>query len=132
MSDAIRALLPHVKFGGLRFWGQWFGAPHDNVHHLVHAEAEGDLLRLSFHHNERLLVWRPTGVVMGAEVFRISDADRVRCEWYSYGRPETPENRRFHEYVKYEGRVSGTTDAVYRERKRDLKPNLSSPAVEIV
>ena len=51
----IQQLLPHVHSGTLRFWGAWFGKPHDNFHTIVRANADGDCLILHFNEEETLL-----------------------------------------------------------------------------
>jgi hypothetical protein len=89
--------------GRLRFWGQWFGRPYDNCHHLVECEAEGDVLRLTFDAGETLCVWSPrrTGLDAAARhesgigAFRITDAERIRWEWFYYARPQSGESRCF-------------------------------------
>jgi hypothetical protein len=77
------------QVGSLRFWGEWFGRPYDNCHTLVSCRAEEDVLRLSFDQGETLSTWSPTGLTLDKST---SDADRVRWEWFSYGKAKTPEN----------------------------------------
>src|SRR3981081_4554117 len=48
IADRIHKAIPHVKKGSLRFWGEWFGRPHDNIHTLVRGEVENGCLRLLF------------------------------------------------------------------------------------
>jgi len=59
IADRIQELLPAVKRGTLRFWGQWFGRPSDNVHSVVGCAAAGDRLEVRFDQKERLVVTRP-------------------------------------------------------------------------
>jgi hypothetical protein len=80
-------------------YGEWFGQPYDNFHTLVEVEAAGDELRLRFDEGETLSVWDPREVVLSSDVFRIGGASRVRWEWFSYGRPQTPENLHTIEYA---------------------------------
>jgi hypothetical protein len=56
IAKDITAILPHVKLGTLRFWGEWFGRPFDNGHWLVGCHATDECLRLQFNENEVLAV----------------------------------------------------------------------------
>lgn len=104
MTDArriaaqINANLPQIKSGTLRFWGDWFGRPYDNIHRIVSCEADDDLLKLSFDGGEVLFVWSPRDCEASETVFRIAGAAKVRWEWFFYGRPKTENNRFFIEY----------------------------------
>ena len=59
IATHIQQLLPNVHSGTLRFWGIWFGRPHDNHHAIVRAEAEGDCLVLHFNDEETLRAGHP-------------------------------------------------------------------------
>jgi hypothetical protein len=48
IANKLAAILPDVKRGALRFWGDWLGRPFDNGHLLVECEASDDCLRLRF------------------------------------------------------------------------------------
>ena len=98
--EQLSGNLSNVKSGGLRIWGQWFGRPMDNWHSLVACEAEGNNLLLKFNEDETLCVWAPRQAVISDKIFRIKDADRVRWEWFCYGRPKTPSNRYFEDFIK--------------------------------
>lgn len=130
IAERIRAALPSVKRGSLRFWGQWFGRPHDNIHTLVGCTAEGARLRLVFDENETLCVSDPSGVTADRETFRIAGASSLRWEWFCYGRPKTPENLYFEEYVRSSDGISATTNVDWF--KPDLRPDPKAPALEIV
>jgi hypothetical protein len=93
LADRIRRVLPDVKKGTLRFWGIWFGRPHDNCHTLVKCDTEREVLRLYFDQGEILSVWSPKRLSVKTAKFRISNADRVRWEWFSYGRPKDSFNQ---------------------------------------
>jgi hypothetical protein len=64
-------------------FGDWFGHPMDNVHHVVNADADGDRLMLSFNNGETITIWNPSGYSIARFTILIFDADRVRWEWYS-------------------------------------------------
>lgn len=130
VAKQIRSALPGLKSGTLRFWGQWFGKPYDNLHSVVGCNAQGELLQVFFIEGETLSVWAPRGATVDENVFRIGDAERVRWEWFYYGRPRTPANLYFEEYVKSAEGVSATTNVDWHTPY--LRPDLSHPAVEIV
>ena len=109
-------------------FGDWFGRPMDNVHNVVDTESDGDTLILTFKNNETLTIWNPSGYSTVGYTIRITDADRVRWEWYYYGREQTPENLLFHDYAKQDGGI-----AVSRSHGSD-NPGASAenPAVELI
>lgn len=135
--------------GTLRFWGQWFGKAYDNWHRVVSCEADGDLLQIHFNENETLSVWAPrnaafeerphprepgewspSGRKLKDRVFSIRDADRVRWEWFYYGRPPAPENLHFIEFVRTPDGIAA--DNGPEEVKRNLRPDPRQPAVELI
>jgi hypothetical protein len=144
---AGRLVPSHAQIGGtLRFWGQWFGKAYDNCHRLVRYEAEGDLLKFHFDENETLSLWAPrkaafeerphlmepgswspSGRVIKEHVFRIGDADRVRWEWFYYGRPQTLPNLHFIEFVNARSGIDTASDT-----ERVLQPDPKQPAVELI
>ncbi len=74
----MTSLLPHVKAGALRIWGEWFGRPYDNLHTIIGCQADKELLQIVFSEGETLIVWNPRGFQIGQETFRIDVAERVR------------------------------------------------------
>ena len=127
LAMQITRALPRIKTGALRFWGQWFGRPYDNSHRIVRCDAELDIIRIHFDEAETLTVWSPRRYVATENEFRISDADRVRWEWFYYGAPRTAENHKFKDYKRVQDVVELTTNWSLSE----TKPTLASPAVEI-
>ncbi|MGA7858884.1 MAG: hypothetical protein WCA11_13190 [Terracidiphilus sp.] len=93
-------MLPIVKSGSLRFWGEWLGKPYDNWHVVVSCDATDDCLQIHFNQGEVLAVWNPIDVEIDAKQFRIGSATALRWTWYSYGQSQTPVNLRHMDYAK--------------------------------
>lgn len=130
MSEEIQRVLPSVKSGTLRFWGVWFGRPHDNVHRLVSSEHSDDVLRLHFDGDERLTIWRPDGLKLSRAKFQIATGERVLWEWFYYGRPKAEENRFFYSFVKTGDAIAASSNVNWFTPA--LNTDLSLPAVEIL
>ncbi len=128
IADLIHADLPTLKRGTLRFWGQWFGRPMDNIHTITAASAEGDLLEIRFDNGEMLRILQPVGAIVGAARFIIRDAARLRWEWNAYG--NSPGRRYFEEYVRNGNEIDATTDVDWYTPI--LRPLAAEAAVEIV
>jgi len=105
IAKAILALPQRNRSGTLRMFGDWFGRPMDNVHFVINAEADRDCLILSFRERETLAIWNPSGFSTSGYTIRIRDADRVRWEWYYYGREQTQENLLFNDYCKEDSHI---------------------------
>jgi hypothetical protein len=88
IAELILTNLSRLKSGTLRFWGVWFGRPYDNWHKVTGCEAKQDALRLHFDEGETLDLWAPQRCTANHQMFRIADAERVRLEWFYYGRPK--------------------------------------------
>jgi hypothetical protein len=130
ICEQLTRTLPDAKAGTLRFWGQWFGRPMDNVHHIVRCADEGDTLRIWFDMGEMLTVEAPLGFEVSSSVFWIVTARRVRWEWYCYGRLISPDNLYYEEYVRKPEGVEATTNVDWCELV--LLPSASEKAVEIL
>lgn len=134
MTDAERIAkliqdgLPTLKKGTLRFWGQWFGRPHDNFHVITGAVAEGDELEVRFNAGETLRIFDPVKASVGVDQFVIGDASRVRWEWPMYGSPSG--RRYFEQYVRNGDRIDATTDVDWYSPT--LRPCADEAAVVIV
>jgi hypothetical protein len=124
----IQRVIPNVPSGALRFWGEWFGRPYDNIHTLLTCEADENTLRLGFDQGETLLVWNPRRLTLDAVAFRIEGADRVRWEWY--GSPKTPENLYFEDFMNTGQEISASSNVDWY--KPSFHPTAAHPAVEIV
>lgn len=110
LADRIRQAIPRVPSASLRFWGEWFGRPYQNLHKLMRCAAEQNILRLSFDQGETLSVWSPTGLTINQSTLRISDADGVRWEWFAYGRAKTQANLYFEDFMKSAEGISASTN----------------------
>lgn len=81
----------HIKVlksrGSLRFWGDWFGRPADNIHTVVSTEffPKDNRLVLHFADGETCTIYNPAGIVNEKEEFRIKDASRIEWQWHAYG-----------------------------------------------
>ncbi len=73
--------------GSLRFWGDWFGRPADNIHTVVSTEfsPKDNRLVLYFADGETCTIYDPAGIVNEEEEFCIKDASRIEWQWYAYG-----------------------------------------------
>jgi hypothetical protein len=129
IAEQIQKALPGVKSGTLRFWGVWFGRPHDNIHAVLECEAKDDVLRIRFNEDEVLSVWFPKELTLDASKFQIFDAERVRWEWFYYGRPKTEENRFFYDLIKTDKSVVASTNVNWGQP--EMRPRRSLAAVEI-
>jgi hypothetical protein len=129
MAAHINGCLPNVKAGALCFWGEWFGRSYDNIHQIVSCEAEGDVLKLLFNEDETLFVWSPHRLKADQKTFRISDAAKVRWEWFYYGRPKIEVNRYFMEFMKDGPAIIATTNVNWYTP--NLQPNPNAAAVEM-
>lgn len=98
IAEHIQQLLPYVKQGTLRFFGEWFGRAYDNVHEIESAEAKENCLIIEFRGQESLGIWDPCGFRINKTEFQINSASRVLWMWYSYGHPQTMENLRYIDY----------------------------------
>jgi hypothetical protein len=127
--------------GALRFFGEWFGGrPYENVHWLESASSADDSLVIRFD-SGILRVWEPRGLELRVPVdysrlrdaprLSIAHASRVRWEWYFYGRPETPENARYFDYVVRRGKLARTSN-LEPDLQESPTAKIDSPAVELL
>jgi hypothetical protein len=127
IAQQLRKCMANRLGGTLCIWGQWFGRPMDNVHILVAADAEDDQLHLGFDGGEDLLVWGPRHAAVDGNSFTIRDAERVRWEWFYYGRPRMAANRYYQDYSCDGSAIVVKTNVDWRSA--DPHPNASQPAV---
>lgn len=129
IAASINASLPRLKAGSLKFWGQWFGRPYDNLHRITRCHSKDNMLILEFNDGETLSVWQPEGLAIQANALSIQSAVRVRWEWFYYGRPKTEENRYFEEYVNEGSHITAATNADWYSQ--ELEPSATKKAVEL-
>jgi len=68
---------------------------------------------------------------VGERVFKIVAADRVRWEWYFYGRPKVDANRYFLDFVRRDAVIQASHNIDWGP-KPHFGPQPSEPAVEIL
>ncbi len=132
LAAVIAQLLPDVKRGSLVVFGDVFGGRIDNIHTVTSAKAPGDPERLviGFDEGETLEVWDPGNAMINSSDFCISTANRVRWEWFYYGRPKTSGNRLFIEHVRTNEVVVAKTNAPFGNRA--FAPTVERAAVELL
>ncbi len=128
IADRIQQCLPALKAGTLRFWGQWFGRPMDNVHTITGASADGESLEIRFDNGEVLTVVRPAGYTISEKAFRIENAAKFRWKWNAYDNP--PGQRYFEEYTRNGDEIEASTDVDWYVAI--LRPSAAEPAVVIL
>jgi hypothetical protein len=131
IAKQIKAMLPNVKAGTLRFWGVWLGRPHDNVHRLLECSANDEVLTMRFDNDEVLTVWSPKRLRLDASKFQIADAERVRWESFYYGGPKTEQNRFSYEFNKA-GEFSVVANTNATGGLAEMRPRRWLPSVEIL
>jgi hypothetical protein len=129
IAQQIALALPTLLGGSLQFWGDWFGRPHDNVHQIVHCWADHDVLKLTFDEDEVLSIWHPRGCLADGRTFRVESADRVRWEWFYYGRPKTSANLLFMDYVRTPEGITATSNVDWYTP--EFRTSLTHPAVQM-
>jgi hypothetical protein len=85
---------------------------------------------LVFRRGRKTLCPVSKGATIDERTFRISDGERVRWEWFYYGRRKGASNLYFEEFVKTDRGITVTTNIDWHKPK--FKPKRSEPAVEIV
>ena len=100
------------------------------MHEIVGCHAKDDLLTVLFNEGEVLRVWAPRAATADEESFRIGEANRVRWEWFHYGRPKTPANVYFEDFTVDGPETRTATNVDWYVPS--LQPNRSLPAVEIL
>ncbi len=128
LAAQVQQMLPNVHSGTLRFWGVWFGKPHDNYHTVIKAEAEGDCLVLHFNEDETLRIWHLQACQIDSGQFVIALASRVLWQWYWYGRPHAPGNLMSCEFIRNGTKIDFTTTF---PGVHDSRPSFDEPAVQI-
>lgn len=130
LAENFKNKTVNPKSGALRFWGNGFIRPADNVHCVtdVAYDEKERLLAFSFNEGEKLSVWAPRKIKIDDQTFVIQDAKKVRWEWYEYGKPKEAENFRYQLYEKKSGALQTETNFDLG----GLKCSLLMPAVEMI
>lgn len=83
-----------VKSGTLRFWGDWFGRPMDNVHTVTNAiyKPKEGILQLHFDQGEKCTVYHPVGIVNKKDRFLVKNASKIVFEWYAADQEHSEKN----------------------------------------
>lgn len=127
----LESLGQTAKRGCIRFWGEWFGRPYDNIHIIVRSHCTMDnVLVVEFDGQETLTVYAPEKFKIDADTFIIESAERVVWEWYCYGRPAKAENLYREEFTRSGDIITGVSNVDWYIPI--LKPTIEFYAVEIV
>jgi hypothetical protein len=124
----FRKSAPQI-YGSLCVFGDWFGKPHDNCYRIKSFEVKGKYFKLTFNEDETLEIWDWNVLNSGGNGFIIQYANRVRWEWFYYGRPKLPENRFYIEHNLKDGAIEAKSNVNWYTPS--FKPSLLAPAVSI-
>ena len=125
----IRKKVGKLKSGSLQFYGDWFGKPMDNFHTIIDADSNEDIINIYFDEGERLIVYSPSDVSIGHDIFQIKKADKIRWEWYSYGQDKTEDNKYYLEYTCENSQVTGKSNVDWYTP--EFNTQAEAPAVKI-
>jgi hypothetical protein len=134
-ADSIRRIIPDLKWGSMRLWGQSLGRPGEDGHKLIGCEAVNDCLRLRLEDDEVLAIWNPLDVKITTKRFRIGSADSIRFTSYYCGRPKLPENILYRDYAMHDGLVRFRTNVEWVAHWSGWMHEATAtsfPAVEII
>jgi hypothetical protein len=85
ITQKINNLIPKIKYGTLRFYGEWFGRPMDNFHQITKAESKENLLIVHFSKKEILSIISPEEFKISEKEFIIKKSKGLIWQWYYYG-----------------------------------------------
>ena len=128
LRNAICENLGSLQAGSLSFWGGWFGKPYDNFHRIVGAELLDNTLIVHFDQSETLILDTPRNWSLDAGKLLVGEADRVRFQWFYYGKLPSRESLRFNEYRRTDAGIAFATN-FQPARRPLLDPN--KPAVQV-
>ncbi|MHB0886054.1 MAG: hypothetical protein ACYC6I_09685 [Bacillota bacterium] len=127
--DQVRQSLPRLKRGTPSFYGDRLDLPAGETRSVTEVDLDGDCVVLRFETGEILRIWDPAGYEVANNAFVVTRASRVVWEWYPDLQQQSPEARRFREYVaRGSGIEARTNDDPYTVR---LRPKVGYPAAEI-
>jgi len=133
IHSEISSKMSKIKQGTLRFWGAWFGRPHDNIHTIIKCDCDEDNesnLYIYFDQDEKLTISNPKGFKINKSVFYIKIADCVIWEWFSYGKPKTKDNLYFEKYTRVKNKIEVEHNIDWY--KPEYKVGIRENAVEIL
>ena len=128
LRNAIYKNLDSLRSGSLSFWGSWFGRPNDNVHRIVGADSSEDTTVVYFDHAESLIIDAPRDWSLGEGCLLVRGAERIRFQWFYYGRLPSRETLQFEEYRWADGSLTFASDF---QPGRSPELNANSPAVQL-
>jgi hypothetical protein len=128
LRNAIYAKLDTLRSGSLTFWGNWFGKPYDNYHRIVGAYSIEGTVVIYFDRAETLIIDSPRDWSLDNGLLIARRAERVRFQWFYYGRLPSRESLQLDEYRWNGGDLTFTTDF---QPGRRAELNRQSPAVEL-
>ena len=130
MSTRIQSLLPTLKAGTVRMWGEWIGKPYVSIFRIIECSGDDQKLTLGFEGGETLAIWKPEGLDTTLGVFSIKSATKERWEWDYYGRPKLPENHYFREFAIEGSSIFSTTNVDWYAPK--FEPSVRQNAAELL
>jgi hypothetical protein len=128
LQNAIYDKLDVLRPGSLRFWGNWFGKPYDNSHRIVGAWSIDGTVVIYFDQAESLIIDAPSDWSLDEGLLVVRHAERVRFNWFYYGRLPSREMLQFDEYRWESDGIAFITDFQVG-RQPELDRNL--PAVQL-
>ena len=128
LRNAIYKELDSLRSGSLSFWGSWFGKPYDNIHRIVGADSSDDTTVVYFDHAESLIIDAPQDWSLDSGSLLVGGAERVRFQWFYYGRLPSREALQFEEYGWTDGSLTFATD-FQPGRRPEL--DRTSPAIQL-
>ena len=99
IAEKINQLIPKIKSGTLRFYGEWFGRPMDNYHQIIKANNQDSLLKIHFDNNEVLYINSPYDFQISEEIFVIKKSKGLIWQRYLYGTEQISSNIRTYNYI---------------------------------
>jgi len=127
--NTLEAIL-QFRGGSLQIFGDWFGRPSDNQHVPESVKMDGNRLTITFTGGEHLSIDNPKGITVSDKKMVVKHADKVRWEWFYYGRPKLPENLFYLEYdFVSKKEVVGSTNIDWYQHPFNV--NASAPAVRM-
>lgn len=108
IEETLRQHFHTFSGGALCIFGEWFGRPADNHHYPAGYCWKRNILTIHFKDGETLIVWNPGNLLLTDNMLLVTHADQVRWEWYTYGRPQVPDNRHYIHYERQDDSVHAT------------------------